>query len=55
MGRPYWAAYMETQTWEECFYKIEAAKTEEELKEALEELLQGYSDFIEKLVEDDGK
>jgi len=55
MHRPYWYAYMQTKKWEECFYKIEASETEEELKEATQELLIGYDSFIEKMMEDDGR
>ena len=55
MGRPYWYAYMQTKKWEECFCKVEDAETEENLRKALAEMLEGYSDFIEDLVEDDGK
>ena len=55
MGRPYWYAYMQTKKWEKCFCKVEDAETEENLRKALAEMLEGYSDFIEDLVEDDGK
>lgn len=53
--RPYWLAYMDTEEWQHAFFEIEKADTEEELQEAVKHLLEGYSDFIENLVEDDGK
>lgn len=55
MHRPYWYDYMQTKEWEECFYKIEASETEEELKKATSELMENYDSFIERLVEDDGR
>jgi hypothetical protein len=45
---------MNTKVWYDCFCKIEAAQTEEELKEATQELLQNYTIFLENLLKENG-
>ena len=53
--KPYWLFYMDTEEWQSAFFEIERAETEEELKEATKHLLEGYSDFMENLLGDDGR
>lgn len=53
--KPYWLFYMDTEEWQSSFFEIERAETEEDLKEAIKHLLEGYSDFMENLLGDDGR
>lgn len=53
--KPYWSAYMDTEEWQQSFMEIEKAETEEEFQKALRGLLEGYSDFMENLLGDDGR
>ena len=52
---PYWSFYMDTDEWQRAFFEIEKAETEEELKEAVRHLYEGYSVFIENFLGYDGK
>lgn len=53
--RPYWSAFARTEDFNSSFREIEEAKTEEEKRKALEKMLEKYTKFLEKILEDDCK
>ena len=53
--RPYWSAFIDTDDFNSSFREIEEAKTEEEKRKSLEEMLEKYTKFLERILEDDCK